>query len=343
MKKYSVLILPAMNKVYYQASMELAQAELQVLNLQVLGGTIQNLKKENIGGKPYITFETTTLTEEGIRYISNLSSIYALFEVRGEFLYPLVISPKEYFEDDLISIQKYSGKTNEYFTKLMLNVVLFSSDFNRNLEDKLNILDPMCGKGTSLQQSLIYGYNAYGVEIDRKAFEAYQVFIETYMKEKRMKHKILKERIRENKKVQGYRFELQVANDKEKYRSGDLLTLKVVNEDTKNISKYFNKEVFHALIVDLPYGVQHGSHSYSGSFTRNPKELLRSALPEWKKTLKKGAALGIAWNANVLSRKQLVETVEESGLEVLISEPYMQFEHRVDQAVIRDFVIAKKN
>lgn len=343
MKKYAILILPAMNKVYYKASIELAKAELSVMNLQICDGAIEYISEEVIAGIPYITFQHPQLQETHLFYMSHLSFIYALFEIQNELLKPLSISPTVYFEDDLISIQKYSGKTNEYFTKLLLNAAILSSNFKTEWTKKLHVLDPMCGKGTSLHLALQNGWNATGVEIDKKAFDAYEIFIKTYLKEKRLKHKFNNERIRENKKVKGYKFSVEVANNKLDYKEGNTLNLTVYNEDTKNIGSYFRAGTFHSLIVDLPYGVQHGSSSRTGSFTRNPIFLLEEVLPGWKKVLKTGGTMGIAWNVNVLSRKALTDVLTAHGLEVLSSDAYLQFEHRVDQAVIRDFVIAIKN
>ena len=46
----------------------------------------------------------------------------------------------------------------------MINVALLSSDFY-NTKD-INLLDPVAGKGTTLFESLIAGYNIYGIEIN---------------------------------------------------------------------------------------------------------------------------------------------------------------------------------
>jgi len=63
--------------------------------------------------------------------LGNLSSVYALFEVAGELLRPVEVTRLDRFDDDLITIQKYQGKTNEHFTKLLLNVTLLASEHAR--------------------------------------------------------------------------------------------------------------------------------------------------------------------------------------------------------------------
>ena len=41
------------------------------------------------------------------------------------------------------------------------------------------MLDPLCGRGTTLNQALTYGYDAAGIDLDGKDFEAYSAFLQT--------------------------------------------------------------------------------------------------------------------------------------------------------------------
>ena len=83
-----------------------------------------------IGGVPYVTFEAGELSQRDADLLANLSSLYALFEVTaGELLRPVPLRRLDRFDDDLLTILKYPGKTNEQFTKLLLNVTLASSAF----------------------------------------------------------------------------------------------------------------------------------------------------------------------------------------------------------------------
>ena len=79
------------------------------------------------------------------------------------------------YDSDLITIPKYAGKTNEQFTKLLLNltILLARRPRRRMLDAQLVVLDPLCGRGTTLNQALMYGYDAIGIEIDGKDVEAY--------------------------------------------------------------------------------------------------------------------------------------------------------------------------
>ena len=50
----------------------------------------------------------------------------ALFERDGDALRPVELPRRDRFDDDLLTILKYPGKTNELFTKLLLNVTVWS-------------------------------------------------------------------------------------------------------------------------------------------------------------------------------------------------------------------------
>jgi len=64
-----------------------------------------------------------------------------------------------------LTIQRYKGKTNEQFTKLLCNVTLSVSAHARDWPGRrLRILDPVCGRGTSLNQGLVYGFDVDGID-----------------------------------------------------------------------------------------------------------------------------------------------------------------------------------
>lgn len=98
------------------------------------------------------------------------------------------------------------------------------------------------------------------------------------------------------------------------------------------------------IVGDLPYGVVHGSvtRERQSSLTRNPAELLKACLPSWSAVLKPNGVLVIAWNCYVLPREEMVLLFEEQGLTVKKEDAYLQFEHRVDQSILRDIIVAQK-
>jgi tRNA G10 N-methylase Trm11 len=248
------------------------------------------------------------------------------------------------FDDDLITIQKYAGKTNEQFTKLLLNATLLASASAPDMLDRrIRVLDPLCGRGTTLNQALMYGYDAAGLDIDSKDFEAYQAFIVTWLKRKRLKHRVVESGpIRRERKVVGRRLRVELSSSKDEYKAGNAQSLDVVNADTTRAGEFFRPATFDVVVADAPYGVQHASRSAAQGLTRHPLALLTAAAPAWASLLRPGGALGISWNTYVASREEAAKILTDAGLTVRDSGPYLQLRHRVDQAIIRDILVATK-
>lgn len=339
MNSYAVMIYPSANRVYADASVRLLTSELRVFDEAVLGGKVADVTETEIGGVPYVTFTAPDLSEHDVALLSNLSVLYALFEVRDDLLRPVPLHRLDVFDSDLLTIQKYSGKTNELFTKLMLNVTALSTD-RPDLTGRLTVLDPLCGRGTTLHQAMTYDYDASGIEIDPKDFDEYSRFIRTWLKNKRLKHEADVVPIRRDHAHLGKRLDISVGVTKERYKAGDVLRLSYVNGDTTRAAEFFRPGTFDVIVTDAPYGVRHGSHT--GQLSRNPIALVREAAPGWAKLIRPGGALGISWNTYVADRAELAGMLTDAGLDVLDSEPYLGFEHRVDQAIVRDVLVARK-
>jgi hypothetical protein len=349
MGRYALLILPSANRVYAEASTALTVAELEAFGQAVLGGRIAGAGPATIAGVPYVTFTADRLTARDAALLANLSSAYALFQVgeetgeSAEVLRPVELRPLDRFDDDLITIQKYQGKTNEQFTKLLLNVTLLASAFAPDMLDrKFTVLDPLCGRGTTLNQALMYGFDAAGIDLDAKDFDAYATFIETWLKRKRVKHRAERARLRAGGKVTGRRLRISLAADKDDYRSGRTQRLDVVNADTARAAEFFKPETFDLVVADAPYGVQHGSRTAAKGLARSPADLLAAAAPAWATLLRSGGACGIAWNTLVGRREQAAGILADAGLDPVDAGPYRGFRHRVDQAIVRDILVARK-
>jgi Putative RNA methylase family UPF0020 len=343
MARYALLIQPSANRVYSGAAAALTQAELAVFGQSVLDGRIGDVSEAAIGGVGYVTFAAGGLGDRDAAYLANLSSAYALFEVEGGLLRPVELRPLDRFDDDLVTIPKYQGKTNEQFTKLLLNVTLLSSAFARSMLDRsFAVLDPLCGRGTTLSQALTYGFDAAGIDLDRKDFEAYSAFILTWLKRKRVKHHAEQGALRLGGKVAGRRLRISLAAAKEDYKAGVTQHLDVVNADTTRALEFFRPETFDLVVTDAPYGVQHGSRTAARGLARSPLGLLADAAPVWARLLRRGGACGIAWNTLVARRDAAAAILADAGLDPLDSGPYLGFRHRVDQAILRDILIAVK-
>jgi len=342
--RYAQLILPSANRVYADAAIGLGAAELAAFSDAVLGGALSAAVATEIGGVPYLEFAAEALGPLETSFLANVSSMYALFELVGGLLRPLDLHRLDRYDDDLITIQKYQGKTNEQFTKLLLNVTLLASAFaSEMLDRKLAVLDPLCGRGTTLNQALMYGYDAAGIDVDHKDFDAYSVFIKTWLKRKRIKHKAEYDGpVRREGKVAGRRLLLRIAPSKDELKAGRTQLLDVVCADTTRAAEFFKPEAFDVVVTDAPYGVQHGSRTAARGLARRPQDLLTAAAPVWASLLRPGGALGIAWNTFVAPREQAAAILTNAGLEPVETEPYLQFKHRVDQAILRDVLVARK-
>lgn len=342
-----MLIEPSFNKVFFEASKKLLINEIRIVDEMVLKQNYQGFKIEEIGGVAYITFSSENeISEKELKFLSRLSSLYCLFEIADSenmTFRPLLIKEDYYFDEDIISIQKYTGKTNEGFTKMLVNIAVFCSDFAPNFAQRLALLDPVAGRGTTLFQGLIYGYNVYGMEADKKATHSMMTFLKRYMMEKHYKHQFSQAKARRNGRTVGGRFDFIAAPSKEDYKSKNTVTIDVVNDDNQFASTYFKKEYFSVIVGDLPYGVQHGSPSNQGNLTRNPKQMVKGALPSWIKTLRPGGVIALSWNVRILPKEELEEIFTAAGLTVLHSEALDSLAHVVDSSITRDLLVAKKN
>jgi len=342
--RYGLLISPGTNRVYADSAVGLTRTELELFNRGVLGGKIGETDVVTIGGVRYVTFEADALTERDFTLLGNMSSVFAAFELVGELLRPVELHRLDRYDDDLITIQKYPGKTNEQFTKLLLNATLLASAWaGELLERRFRVLDPLCGRGTTLNQALMYGFDAAGVDLDQKDHEAYQAFITTWLKRKRLKHRVLESGpVRRERKVVGRRLRVELAPSKEEQKAGEVQLLDLVNADTTRAGEFFRPATVDVVVADAPYGVHHGSRTPTKGLARDPLSLLAAAVPVWAAILRPGGALGISWNTFVAKREEAAEVLAEAGLKVCDEGPYLELRHRVDQAVIRDVLVATK-
>jgi SAM-dependent methyltransferase len=341
MTSYALLVAPSANRVYAQSAPGLTVAELAVLDATIGQGRLGAAEVTELAGVPYVVLDGD-LTPEDLSHLANVSTAMALFVREGHLLRPVALHRLDRFDDDLLTILKYQGKTNELFTRMLLNVTVQSSAAApRALTDHLRILDPLCGRGTTLNQALMYGWHAAGVDLDERDVEAYAAFLTTWMKRKRLKHTAGTSRLRRDGHTLGRRFRAELAPDKASWAAGDALTVTVDHTDTTSVPEIFKAESFDAIVTDAPYGVQHGSRS-GGALHRSPLDLLTAALPGWVRVLRPGGAVGIAVNTRTSPRADSLRALADAGLEPLDSEPYRGFGHRVDQAIVRDIVVGVK-
>jgi hypothetical protein len=337
---YAILLYPHANKRYYESVKVLGMNELKILTAHFVP-QVSNIRYEIIGGLELLVFEAAELEEKERKILYSLSSNFALFELKDNMnLNPIMHNRATYFKEDISNILKYKGKTNESFTDLMINVGVFSSDFYGDFDNTLSILDPMCGKGTTLFQALIKGYNAAGVEITKNYYTEFESFIKRYFQFHRYKYESSNAAFSQDGKKKGNKVLFETADTIENFKKKERRILQYVNGDTKDTYLFYGKEKFHVIVTDLPYGVQHSSTGAS-EFVKIDS-LLYNSVGGWVKTLKKGGTIVIAYNNFTLKREQLDKILTGHGLTVFSEGVYTQFEHWVEQAVNRDIIVAKK-
>ena len=344
MTAYALLLGPAANRVYTKGAASLGVAELSVLATDVLQGALADITPAAIAGVDYVRFATpVALSELQLAVLSNHSSALALFEVDDdERLVPVPLESVAHLDDDLVTIPRYKGKTNEQFTKLLLNVTIAASDHAADWPGRrLRLLDPVCGRGTTLAHALLYGFDADGVEIDRAAYDAFRAFFVTWLKEKRFKHRTDTTPLRRDGKVSGDRLDIVFARTKDEYKADDVQRVRFLNDDTVMLAEHYGKPVFDLVVADLPYGVQHTNRARPAARTRDPGDLVDAALDGWVGAMKPGAAIGLSWNTKTLRRESLVALLRAHGLDPRRPDDE-SFRHRVDHAITRDLVVAVK-
>ena len=108
---------------------------------------------------------------------------------RAGWLRPVEVPSGRHLDDDLLTIPKYPGKTNEQLTHVLLNLTLAATDLPPDGHRRC-VLDPLAGRGTTLSWALTLGYDAVGVEVEQREVEAYAAFLTTWLRRKRVKHRI---------------------------------------------------------------------------------------------------------------------------------------------------------
>lgn len=262
-------------------------------------------------------------TSEAHEYFSSIGAM------QGPLLRPLdhVFTP--FVPVEMAEMRRYKGKTNEIFTRVLLNVALFGGAFREQTTERLRILDPLAGGCTTLFLALAAGYDAFGIEHQRQDVEATALFLRQFLHSEHIPFKELDERGRRA----GRRYLFEVGH------KGAIRYLALAHGETAQADQHLQEVPggphMHAIVTDLPYGIQHFGEISS---------LLNGALPIWERLLLPGGTLALAWNATRIERAEMVACIEHATtLRVLNDPPYTLFEHAVDRVIKkRDILVAVK-
>ncbi len=277
------------------------------------------------------------LSQAALADCARASLFYALFEERENGLLRPVEAPQwRYLPDSLNTILKYPGKTNEQFTRMLVNLAVWAGG---GLRERPTLLDPMCGQGTTLFEAALRGWNAVGLEVQQQPVQKGVTYFLKFLETGRYKHK----RSEERRTLAGKRIAravtVEYAAEKDAWYAGDTRRLRIFHADSALCGQLLPKESCHLLACDLPYGVQHGSSGQEG-LRRDASALVRACAPGWYAALCRGAGAALAYNTLTTPREALADAMEAAGFAVLPAAA--ELEHRVDQAISRDILLARK-
>ncbi|GAA1908590.1 TRM11 family SAM-dependent methyltransferase [Lapillicoccus jejuensis] len=350
MTRLLLLLSPSSNRVYAGTAPGVVAAELQVLAEGRLGAPVRSVEPVRVAGVDYLAVELDAPDEPtggegyGATYaaLGQLSAAHALFRrVGDDLLAPVGLPRTERLDDDLLTIPKYPGRTNEQFTRALLNVTLAATSWGDQVGRRpFTVLDPLAGRGTTLSWALALGHDAYGVELERREVEAYAAFLTTWLRRKRLKHSIGLNPLRRNGRQVAELLEAFLHPDAEAWKAGQRQHLSLFAADTLRTAELLGRRKVEAVVTDAPYGVAHGSRAGGGGRDRSPADLLAEAVPVWASVLRSGGAMGIAWNTHGLAREDLAAIVTGAGLVVRDEGPWTRLAHRVDAGIHRDVLVA---
>lgn len=361
--RHLLLLSPAANRVYARVAAQLAAAELEICT------GVDGVEPVTVAGVDYLAFEIPSLpewadprtTEGGPRpqetmpeagrsvredgprlegllaTVAGQSARLGLFEEAGDLLRPVRLPETDVLDDDFVTIPKYQGKTNEQFTRLLLNVTYAAADLRPNRP--VTVLDPLSGRGTTLSVAWTMGLHAAGVEADAKAVEAMAAFWRTWLRRKRLKHSADVNPVRRDGKSLGKRFSATLR------LPAQTLEATVFTGDTRDAALLFGKKKFELIVTDAPYGIVHGSKTdvrHGSGRDRSPAGLLGESISGWAGQLVRGGALGLSWNTLGIAREKLSDMLLDAGLEPHNDGPWLRFGHRVDSSIHRDLIVARK-
>lgn len=337
--RYKMLLWPHANARYQSQTLKLAEAELRIM--------LDRLAPDaSIDASPGLDMPSLDLCfaqfpdDAVIDAIRGHSLLYGLFEDRDGLLSPVAGRRNACLGSDLPAILKYKGKTNEMFLQLLVNAALYAGDFWPERDSALSLLDPMCGRATSLFVAANLGWHATGADVDRNDLKEAEKYFKRYLEYHRLKHSVTRasRTLPKGGSAPECRFEYAASGREAR------TTLRLIGMDASRTDEALEKGAFHVVVSDLPYGVRHDAQISRGERVKGNwlEALLMQALPSWRAALRPGGAIALSFNAQNLSSSRLRALMANAGLEVVEGGPWDSFSHWVEQAITRDIAVARR-
>lgn len=309
MKNLSLLISPEARAAYFGETLEVAQKELELC--------FDSLKADvrHVGGMDFLD-----IPEGDPQILSRMSFVQGIFQRENNMLRPIDVCPDWGLHGDFVFGSKFKGKTNERLTQMLINLGLALIE---KPASHAVLLDPMCGRATTLLWAMRYGMKAWGVDEDVNAIGDVTRNIRKWAKLTRTKHQFEGGFLgKKNKKGVGAYLD---------FRAGGA-SMRMAQGDARMLGQIYRKQRFDLIVSDLPYGVQHTS-----GVDRNPLNVLKECAVEWRGSLAEGGCLILAYNRNNPKRKALQGVFEDAGWDV----SDITMAHRMSESIVRDVLVAR--
>lgn len=309
MPEYALLISPRAWSAFFAETLDVAQSELAGLKDVTPG------PHRHVGGMDFLTVEAAP---ERVQDLRRLACVQGLFQLEGGAMHPVESSPGFALHPDFIWGEKYRGKTNETLTQMLLNIGLQE----RNGPARPRVLDPMCGRGTTLLWAMRYGLPSVGIERDATVLPELRRGLKKWTKLHRQKHKLSEGWVQKTNKAGIGKFLSFAAGAQ----------MQLIIGDTKDAHDLTHRKPFDLIVTDIPYGVQH----LGDTGTRTPINTLLDAAAGWTRALVPGGVAVIAFNANIPKRADLRAAFPDLDC---VDRP---FAHRMSESILRDILVLKK-
>ena len=333
--RYAMLIWPHANARYREAIRPLAERELVFTLLKAfpdLEPASFRAEWVSVSGVEALSFDMPEPQSAALALLSRHSALYLLCSLRPDgSLLPVQGPAPACLGEDLSGILKYKGKTNERFTRFLLNMAMLLCRAPVAEGERPRVADPMCGRGTAVFEALNLGWDAFGSDLDSADVTEAASFYKRYLEYHRKKH-------------------TQKTSSMTLPRGGSVSVRTIAAQgagearfaacDAADLAYVCGKNTLHVAVADLPYGIQHAPAA--GRRMATMEDMLRRALSGMEKSLKPGGVAALSFNVNTLPRATALSALEAAGLEPCEGPLFEGTAHWVEQAVTRDCVFGRK-
>lgn len=325
----ALAIAPQRTTLYGNLARFLALSELLA---SPLAARVRDYEISQLAGQDYVLLDLDEPTDADLALLWRLGTVAgvydyfpALGETLGPFLRPLESQKPAFVSPEIIEARRYRGKTSELFTATLVNLALFAGAFADDIAGRLRILDPLAGGGTTLFTALVRGYDAYGIEREKDDFDTTDAYAQQFLRGIGVPYKRVEERVRGSGRRAIFNVGWREETRQLGFIMGDTFDAPALLAGIPGGAR------FHAIVSDLPYGIQH-----QGQVNR----FLQQAVPRWANVLLPGGTMALAWEATAPRREEATAIVEaDRRLRVVTAPPYDALAHQVDRQIKRRDVL----